>query len=360
MQITLEAAPMTGSDRYGGYDGSNDAAMVFHEYTHGITDRLVTDAGGFGALTSRAGGRDRRGAERLLRAGLGGRARAPDRRRRAPTCGSGSTSTTATPAPSASSRSTARRVSPRPVPEPGARTTGAGGFTSPTSARSAPAAPRSTRTARSARRRSGRSGRGYRARPAAADARARYITRRCGSPRPSRRSSRCATRSSRPARGGRRRHLGRVRRARHGLLRRGRRRRHRARRRHHEPVDLTGAATRDRHGPRRGRPPGRGRDASASPASTPALGPDAHRADRRDGRYAIHRSGDGRHEQYPVVRARKPGDRGPRRGRRRARRRHARPRLRARARLVVGRPRRRGRARSPARTTPTSAAARAG
>ena len=37
---------------FGAYDGANDAAMVWHEYTHGMTDRLVTDANGFGALTS--------------------------------------------------------------------------------------------------------------------------------------------------------------------------------------------------------------------------------------------------------------------------------------------------------------------
>jgi extracellular elastinolytic metalloproteinase len=37
---------------YGSYDGSNDASMVFHEYTHGLTDRLITDAAGYGALGS--------------------------------------------------------------------------------------------------------------------------------------------------------------------------------------------------------------------------------------------------------------------------------------------------------------------
>jgi extracellular elastinolytic metalloproteinase len=37
---------------FGGYDGANDAAMVWHEQTHGMTDRLVTDARGYGALTT--------------------------------------------------------------------------------------------------------------------------------------------------------------------------------------------------------------------------------------------------------------------------------------------------------------------
>ena len=32
--------------------GGDDAAIVYHEYTHGLTNRLVTDAGGRGALTS--------------------------------------------------------------------------------------------------------------------------------------------------------------------------------------------------------------------------------------------------------------------------------------------------------------------
>jgi extracellular elastinolytic metalloproteinase len=41
---------------YGGYDSANDASMVFHEYTHGLSGRLVTDAAGFEALgTPQAG-----------------------------------------------------------------------------------------------------------------------------------------------------------------------------------------------------------------------------------------------------------------------------------------------------------------
>ena len=33
-------------------NGGDDAAIVYHEYTHGLSNRLVTDAGGRGALNS--------------------------------------------------------------------------------------------------------------------------------------------------------------------------------------------------------------------------------------------------------------------------------------------------------------------
>ncbi len=33
-------------------NGGDDAAIVYHEYTHGLSNRLVTDAGGAGALNS--------------------------------------------------------------------------------------------------------------------------------------------------------------------------------------------------------------------------------------------------------------------------------------------------------------------
>ncbi len=33
-------------------NGGDDAAVLYHEYTHGLSNRLVTDAGGFGALNS--------------------------------------------------------------------------------------------------------------------------------------------------------------------------------------------------------------------------------------------------------------------------------------------------------------------
>ena len=41
---------------FGSYDGANDASLVFHEYAHGLSGRLVTDAAGYGALnTAQAG-----------------------------------------------------------------------------------------------------------------------------------------------------------------------------------------------------------------------------------------------------------------------------------------------------------------
>jgi extracellular elastinolytic metalloproteinase len=40
----------------GHYDGANDASLVFHEYTHGVSNRLVTDAQGFGALSTAQAG----------------------------------------------------------------------------------------------------------------------------------------------------------------------------------------------------------------------------------------------------------------------------------------------------------------
>ena len=45
-----------GGTPFGGYDGSNDASMVFHELTHGLSNRLVTDSAGFGALSSAQAG----------------------------------------------------------------------------------------------------------------------------------------------------------------------------------------------------------------------------------------------------------------------------------------------------------------
>ena len=41
---------------FGAYDGANDAGLVFHEVTHGLSERLVTDAAGFGALSSAQAG----------------------------------------------------------------------------------------------------------------------------------------------------------------------------------------------------------------------------------------------------------------------------------------------------------------
>src|SRR4051812_10807526 len=40
----------------GSVSGSSDASVVFHEYTHGLSNRLVTGAGGYGALTKKQPG----------------------------------------------------------------------------------------------------------------------------------------------------------------------------------------------------------------------------------------------------------------------------------------------------------------
>jgi len=45
-----------GGTPFGGYDGSNDASMVFHELTHGLSNRLVTDSAGYGALNGAQAG----------------------------------------------------------------------------------------------------------------------------------------------------------------------------------------------------------------------------------------------------------------------------------------------------------------
>jgi extracellular elastinolytic metalloproteinase len=50
MQMYLHQPP------FGGYDGANDASVVFHEYTHGLSNRLITDSAGFGALNSAQAG----------------------------------------------------------------------------------------------------------------------------------------------------------------------------------------------------------------------------------------------------------------------------------------------------------------
>ena len=57
-------------------NGGDDAAIVYHEYTHGLSNRLVTDADGVGRAQRAAGRRDGRGVERLVRDGLPRRARA--------------------------------------------------------------------------------------------------------------------------------------------------------------------------------------------------------------------------------------------------------------------------------------------
>ena len=56
--------------------GGDDPSLVFHEYAHGLTNRLVTDGSGLRRAERGAGRGDRRGHGRLVRARLPGRATA--------------------------------------------------------------------------------------------------------------------------------------------------------------------------------------------------------------------------------------------------------------------------------------------
>ena len=50
-------SPVFGPDPFFSVSGADDATIVYHEYTHGLSNRLVTDAAGDGALTTpQAGG----------------------------------------------------------------------------------------------------------------------------------------------------------------------------------------------------------------------------------------------------------------------------------------------------------------
>ena len=134
---------------YGDYDGANDASLVFHEYTHGLSNRLVTDAQGFGALNTEQAGAIGEGTsdfyalDYLVGRGLD---RRTTRRRR--TCGS----------------ATYLDDAPDGLRAPGDRHAGGGG----PDLRATSPGPRCTPTARSGRRRCGtcarRSGSSRRAR----------------------------------------------------------------------------------------------------------------------------------------------------------------------------------------------------
>ena len=63
-------------------NGGDDASIVYHEYTHGLSNRLVTDASGARRAELAAGRRDGRGLERLVREGLPRRAVPGARQRR--------------------------------------------------------------------------------------------------------------------------------------------------------------------------------------------------------------------------------------------------------------------------------------
>jgi hypothetical protein len=54
MQMYLFGGPPgpSGPDPFWSVSGADDASIVYHEYSHGLSNRLVTDADGFGALDS--------------------------------------------------------------------------------------------------------------------------------------------------------------------------------------------------------------------------------------------------------------------------------------------------------------------
>ena len=63
MQMYLWSSACTGASVViNDVDGANDAFIVYHEYAHGLSSRLVTDAAGVGALAGLAVRRDGRGA----------------------------------------------------------------------------------------------------------------------------------------------------------------------------------------------------------------------------------------------------------------------------------------------------------
>ena len=60
-------------------NGGDDSGIVWHEYTHGLSNRLVTNADGTRRAQQRPLRRDGRGLERLVRVGSAGPRRAQDR-----------------------------------------------------------------------------------------------------------------------------------------------------------------------------------------------------------------------------------------------------------------------------------------
>ena len=79
MQMYLFEPPGVGGYR-ATVNGGDDASIVYHEYTHGLSNRLVTDARRRRRAELRAVRRDGGGLERLVRARLPRRARARARR----------------------------------------------------------------------------------------------------------------------------------------------------------------------------------------------------------------------------------------------------------------------------------------
>ena len=233
-------------------NGGDDASVIYHEYAHGLSNRLVTGGTGCAALrgfharSMGEGWSDFYAMDYLVAQGL-------DEPRRSRTSTARSTWATTSPAatfipasvPRASTAPTTVSVTAPSDPRP---------RRSPmTSARAGHAAPGRLRPRRHGHRHLVRPRVPRRRRDLGADAvgpppgarrreaRAASSPTACGCRRPTRRCSTCATRSSRPTRSpsaARTDHaLERVRGARHGLARRGRRRR-----RHDADAELERAA----------------------------------------------------------------------------------------------------------------------
>ena len=97
MQMYLFHQPGTtypAEDPFIASNGGDEADIVYHEYTHGLSNRLVVDANGNSTLGNMPGRLDGRGVERLVRHGLPGQP-GPARGHRTPTASCGSASTSA-------------------------------------------------------------------------------------------------------------------------------------------------------------------------------------------------------------------------------------------------------------------------
>ena len=75
MQMYLQHEPFTtypDGDPFPANNTGDEGDTVYHEYTHGLSNRLVIDPNGVSSLGRRPGGRDGRGVERLVRVRLPG------------------------------------------------------------------------------------------------------------------------------------------------------------------------------------------------------------------------------------------------------------------------------------------------
>ena len=157
MQMYLFHYAQNPADPFVASNGGDDADVVYHEYTHGLSNRLVVDADGQLDARRRPGRRDGRGLERLVRVRL---PRQPGLRagHRPPTATFASATTSAHGLDLIrTSRSTARSAPPSPKCHGGTTRPhcGPGGYTYGDYGQIHRASPRCTPTARSGARRCG-------------------------------------------------------------------------------------------------------------------------------------------------------------------------------------------------------------